>query len=330
MSLQSPLPYNRQNATASGIASDNASHIAGKIVLVTGVTPGGTGAIFVETIARHKPKLLILAGRTHSKVQATADKIASDAANVGVETRVLVLDLASQKQVRKAAEEVLAYPEPSIDVLVNSAGIMAGPYRTTEEGIELQFGSNHIGHFLFTNLIVPKIMASRSPRIINVSSDGHRLSPVRFNDWNFQDGKAYNQWVAYAQSKSANILFSKALAQKLGSKGLRSFSLHPGVMLGTSLGPGLDETDFKELKALDKAIGEPFGEDDAGFDLKNSDEMAATHVVAAFDPRLDSFNGAYLENGNVSQNARSTVTVPGDAEKLWELSEKLIGQQFVY
>ncbi|KAF2634069.1 hypothetical protein P280DRAFT_359137, partial [Massarina eburnea CBS 473.64] len=96
-------------------------NIAGKVVLTTGVTPGGLGATFVETIAKYKPRLLILAGRNLSKVQATADKITSDPANAGVEVRALELDLASLKQVREASEKVLAYKEEAIDVVVNSA-----------------------------------------------------------------------------------------------------------------------------------------------------------------------------------------------------------------
>lgn len=327
--MASSIPYNRQNALATGIAADLASSIAGKVILTTGVSPNGLGAQFVETIAKYKPRLLILAGRTPSKVQSTADKVTSDPVNAGVETRVLALDLASQTKVREAAKEVLAYPE-NIDVLVNSAGIMAGPYRKTPEGIELQFGSNHIGHFLFTNLIMPKILASKNPRVVNVSSDGHRLSSVRFYDWNYQDGKVYDQWEAYGQSKSANILFSNALAQKLGLKGLRAYSLHPGVIFGTSLAPGLGEADFAGLKAKDKEMGDPLGADDAQFDMKNIDEGTATHVVAAFDPRLDAFNGAYLEDGNISDNLRATAKNPEDVERLWKLSEQLVGQTFKY
>ncbi|RAR10590.1 NAD(P)-binding protein [Stemphylium lycopersici] len=197
--MASPLPYNRQNALASSIAADNASNIAGKIVLTTGVTQGGLGATFVEEVAKHSPALLILAGRSPSKVQATADKIKSNPASANVEVRILMLDLASQNQVREAAKKVLAYPETHIDVLVNSAGTMGGQYRTTVEGIENQFGSNHIGHFLFTNLIMPKILASNVPRIVNVASDGHRLSGIRFEDPNFQDGKVYDKWDAYGQ-----------------------------------------------------------------------------------------------------------------------------------
>ncbi|KAF2799478.1 NAD(P)-binding protein [Melanomma pulvis-pyrius CBS 109.77] len=242
-----------KKSTASGVASDLASSITGKVVLTTGVSPNGLGAHFVETIAKHQPALLILAGRSAPKVQATADKIKSDPASANVETRVVILDLASQVQIREAARHVLAFPE-NIDVVVNSAGIMAGPYATTEDGIESQFGSNHIGHFLFTNLIMSKILASKSPRIVNVSSNGHALSPIRFDDYNFQAGKTYNQWDAYGQSKTGNILFSKGLAQKLGSKGLRAYSLHPGVVFGTSLAVGLGEEDFQDLGTIESDL----------------------------------------------------------------------------
>ncbi|KAF2177903.1 putative short-chain dehydrogenase [Zopfia rhizophila CBS 207.26] len=324
-------PYNRQNSTASGIAADLSSNIAGKVILTTGVSPNGLGAHFVETIAKHKPALLILAGRSEAKVKATADKIKADPASANVPTRSLVLDLSSQSQIHEAAKEVLAYPE-SIDVVVNSAGNMAGPYATTKEGIELQFGSNHIGHFLFTNLIMPKVLASTSPRVVNVSSDGHRLSPVRFDDYNFQNGKAYKQWEGYGQSKTANILYSKALAAKLGPKGLKAYSLHPGVTFGTSLAPGLGVADFAELKARDKEIGDPLGEDDATFDIKTLDECAATHVVASFDPRIEGHNGAYLEDGDLAKEGklRATATNPADPERLWMLSEELVGEKFQF
>ncbi|KAJ4365893.1 hypothetical protein N0V83_008515 [Neocucurbitaria cava] len=320
-----PLPYNRKNALASTIASDNAPSIAGKIVLTTGVTQGGLGATFVSEIAQHAPKLLILAGRSPAKLQATAAKISA----LGVETRILKLDLASQAQVREAANEVLGYAEPCIDVLVNSAGTMGGPYQTTPEGLELQFGANHIGHFLFTNLIMSKLLASKAaggPRIVNVSSDGHRFSGIRFEDPGFSGGKAYDQWEAYGQSKTANILFSKALAEKLGARGLRAYSLHPGVALGTSLAPhGFGDEDFASLVAKDKEIGW-----DRELDFKSLDECAATHVAAAFDPRLDRVNGVYLENGNLSDDVQETAKNPDDVEKLWKLSEELVGQPFSY
>ncbi|KAG9200069.1 hypothetical protein G6514_007666 [Epicoccum nigrum] len=325
--MNSPLPYNRQNALASAIAADNASSIAGKIVLTTGVTQGGLGATFVSAIAQYKPRLLILAGRSAEKVQATTQAIKSHASSSEVEVRFLSLDLSSQASVRSAAEKVLSWADvPHIDVLVNSAGIMAGPYRTTAEGIENQFGSNHIGHFLFTNLLMPKLLAAPSPRVVSVASDGHRFSGVRFDDVNFQDGKAYEQWAAYGQSKTANILFARALAEKLGGRGLRAYSLHPGVAFGTSLAPhGLTEEDIAGIGAKDKEVGW-----DRELDVKSLDECAATHVAAAFDLRLDAYNGVYLEDGNLSDDLQPTATNPADMEKLWKLSEKLVGQEFTY
>jgi NAD(P)-dependent dehydrogenase (short-subunit alcohol dehydrogenase family) len=183
MSPYTPLTDGNQ------IASDLSSTIKDKTILVTGVSPGGLGAEFAITISKHSPALIILAGRDVSKAEQTATKIAEVAPSV--RTHILKLDLASQKQVREAAKEVLGYTE-SIDVLVNNAGIMAkSSYSQTPEGIEAQFGANHIGHFLFTNLIMNKLISAegiasgRTARVVNVASDGYRLGPVRFDDWNF-------------------------------------------------------------------------------------------------------------------------------------------------
>lgn len=172
------------DATGEEIADACADQIRGKVVLTTGVSPGGLGAFFLQLIAKYEPKLLILAARDISKAQMTAETIA--AASPGVKTRLLQLDLSSQEQIRRAAREVNAYRE-SIDVLVNNAGLIACPYSTTQDGLEMQFGSMHIGHFLFTNLIMGKILAAGDgARVVSVSSDGYRLGPVRFNDWSFE------------------------------------------------------------------------------------------------------------------------------------------------
>ena len=172
-----------KKAAGETVAEQLAEHIRGKVILTTGVSPGGLGASFVQIIAKHEPKLLILAGRNTKKVKET--QVAIEADVPGVKIRVLELDLNSQEQVRKAAAEVNAYEEV-IDVLVNNSGIMAVPYGKTADGIEQQFGVNHIGHFLFTNLIIDKILASTfGGRVINISSDGYRASPIRW-DWTFQ------------------------------------------------------------------------------------------------------------------------------------------------
>lgn len=184
-----PGPYNT-DATADVVVRDLASQITGKVVLTTGVSPGGLGAFFVQQIAAATPALLILAGRNPSKTKATADALAM--ANPQVKTRMLQLDLDSLKKVRKAAAEVNSWANaPAIDVLVNNAAIMACDYARTEDGIEQQFDVGHIGPFLFTSLIMKKIMAAKAPRLVNVSSDGHRLSAIRWPDIGFPVSRGF-------------------------------------------------------------------------------------------------------------------------------------------
>jgi len=170
------------STTADIIVKDLASHIAGKVILTTGVTPGGLGAFFVEQIAQARPKLVILAGRSTQKLQSTADVVAK----VGIPTKTLELDLSSLNHAKQAAATVNEWSDvPVIDVVVNNAGIMGAPYGKTSDGYESQFATNHLGPFLFTNLIMPKVLASQEPRIVTVSSDGHRLSPIRSADYGF-------------------------------------------------------------------------------------------------------------------------------------------------
>ena len=148
------------------------------------MTQGGIGAEVALQLSHHAPSRIILAGRSISKLEATEKVLKS--ASPSVNTRLLELDLASQKQIRKASEEVNGYVEP-IDRLINNAAIMAVPYSTTADGLESQLGTNHIGHFLFTNLIMPRILAAgKGARIINVSSSGHKRSAFRFEDYNFE------------------------------------------------------------------------------------------------------------------------------------------------
>jgi NAD(P)-dependent dehydrogenase (short-subunit alcohol dehydrogenase family) len=178
-----------QANTATDLVASYAPLIKGKVILTTGVTAGSIGATYVETVATAQPALLILAGRNASKLDEEAANIAAAAEAAGVSpvpTRNLVVDLLSLDSVRKAAAEVNAWDDvPVIDVLHNCAGIMAVPYKLSADGYESQFAANHLSHFLFTNLILDKILASKSPRIVNVSSNGHRLGPMRWDDLNF-------------------------------------------------------------------------------------------------------------------------------------------------
>jgi NAD(P)-dependent dehydrogenase (short-subunit alcohol dehydrogenase family) len=155
-------------------------------VLVTGVTPGGLGCETARVIALQGPKLLIIAGRSSAKL-AEAEEILKAVAP-GVATRQLKLNLGSLSDVRKAAAEVNGWDDvPTIDVVINNAGIMAQPFSLTEDGIESQFGTNHIGHFLFTQLIIDKVLAAgEGKRVVNVSSNAYKGGGVRFEDWNFK------------------------------------------------------------------------------------------------------------------------------------------------
>ena len=226
-----PGPYDTQT-TADVLVSDYTGQIADKVILTTGCSPGGLGAFFVQQIAAASPSLLILAGRDLTKLKATSDSIKKSYSKVQV--RMLQLDLESLSAVRHAASTVNNWKDvPSIDVLVNNAGVIACEYAKTIDGIEKQFATGHVGPFLFINLIMGKLLKANSPRVVNVSSDGHRLSQMRWPDIGFSDGKAYNKWRAYGQAKTANILMVVALAQRLGKKGLTAVSLHPGV-IGTN------------------------------------------------------------------------------------------------
>ncbi|KAI0384276.1 WW domain-containing oxidoreductase [Hypomontagnella monticulosa] len=317
--------------TATELVGELASEIKGKVVLTTGVSPKGLGANFVEAIARAQPSLLILAARNPAKAKQTAEAVR--AIDASIQTRVLELDVGSLAAARSAADVVNSWNDvPSIDVLVNNAGIMAVDFKLSPDGYESQFATNHLGPFLFTNLIMNKILTSKSPRIINVSSDGHRLNPIRWGDYNFRNGENYHRWYAYGQSKTANMLFSVSLAEKLGGRGLQSYSLHPGV-IATNLDNHIDWNILgPETKAIDRAFGSKEGWED--FKWKTPDEGTATHVYAAFDPNIKEHNGAYLENSHVADPLVETVKPWGtskvEAERLWKLSEELVGQQFNY
>ena len=208
-------------------------------VLLTGVNPQSIAFTAAKALAAKNPNLIVFLNRDPVVLKESTDALLADAPNVNV--RAVVCDLASQESIRKAAAEINAFDE-KLDVVINAAGVMANPLSRTSEGIESQLGVNHIGsnivlapsvmtliapagHFLLTNLIVGKL--NKDARIVNVSSRGYQVSPIAWDDINY-DTAPYNKWQAYSQSKAANILFSSALARKLASRDILSYSLHPG------------------------------------------------------------------------------------------------------
>jgi NAD(P)-dependent dehydrogenase (short-subunit alcohol dehydrogenase family) len=219
-----------------------------------GASPNSLGEHIALAISRHSPSLLILASRTASKINTVISSIHAITPNCPVKS--LTLDLSSQSSIRKAAKEIETLTS-KLDIIINNAALNVPDYETTTEGIEMHFGTNHIGLFLLTNLLLPNILLAASQsaipgstRIINLTSAGHRLSPIRFSDFNFlkkygelpekekpptglpkalMDPEVkYSPFVAYGQSKTGNILFSVSLIERLKDRGVLSFSVHPG------------------------------------------------------------------------------------------------------
>jgi len=306
------------HTTAEEAAAVLASEIKGKNVLITGVSPKSLGSEVARVIAKVGAGLVIIAGRSRAKLEQTEKDIKSETPSANI--RILILDLDSLAAVRAAADEVLAYPEP-LHVLFNNAGIMAIDYRKTVDGHEAQWGVNYLGHFLFTARIFPKLRESGNPRIVNVTSNGHALGSIRFDDIGFSDGEKYDRWEAYAQAKSANILFSRELARR----GVLAFSPHPGGIM-TGIASEAPKEDMMKFGIYNEK-GEPINNEHHTW--KTLGEGASTHIVAAFDPTIIPQNGSYLVDATVQDDqAAPHARDMEDAKKLWELSEQQVGEKF--
>lgn len=320
---------------ASELVAHYAPQIAGKIIIITGPSPGSLGESFAKQVAAGKPAVLILAGRSVSKLQGLIEEL--NASHPTVVVKPLSLNLLSFADVRKAAETLNFWADVlHVDVLVNNAGIMAVPYQLSEDGFESQFQTNHLSHFLFTNLIMGKILASKAPRVVFVSSGVHRIGHIRWTDYNFNEGKHYQRWLSYGQSKTANALTALALAERLGPKGGLSFAMCPGVIYTNLAAHGLeDQAAFAaDLTQMDNMYGNKSLWGMADMKFKTLDQGAATHVFASFDTGIKENNGAYLSDCHVAdqnlEEVYSWATSKADAERLWKLSEKLVGQEFTF
>ncbi|KAJ6628299.1 NAD-P-binding protein [Mycena sp. CBHHK59/15] len=306
-----------RNSTGEDVAKVFADKIKGKTVIVTGVSQG-LGLETARVLAVYGAKV-VLAGRNLSKLKATAETIKKDAPDAVL--KELVLDLSSLKAVRQAAEEVLKYSGP-IDVVITNAGVMGTPYKKTVDGFELQFAANHLGHFLFVNLIIPKLLESSAPRVVLASSSAHHFGAVRFDDYGFQDGKSYDKWFAYGQSKSAVNLFGVELAERYKNK-IVVFSLHPGGAT-TNLHSQMTDEDYTRFSDYYNPDGTPKGDWECTIE-----QCTSTYLVAAFDPSIANETGGYLVDCKLAPEQAAAYSTDKDtAKKLWALSEKLVGQKF--
>ncbi|KAG4030267.1 hypothetical protein MFRU_012g00130 [Monilinia fructicola] len=313
-----------RSSTGISVVQHFSSLVTGKTILITGPSAGSIGAETAVSLAHAFPSTIILAGRSESKVFPVLESI--HALNQSIATHFIHVDLASQKSIREAAASINGLVD-KIDILINNAGVMAVPsFQTTLDGIELQFGSNHIGHFLLTNLLLGKLLNAGKDggRIVNVSSTGYELGGVRFDDWNFNDGKDYDPWQAYAQSKTANVLFSGALAARLKDRGVQSFALQPGYVPTTNLQahvtPDLWSNAMQQL--LESSGGQDFEPP------KTLQEGCSTTLVAALDPSISDSSGGFLQDCVLRPIPQDYAVGVGNQARLWDLSERLVSQQF--
>ena len=201
------------------------ARLDGKTVIITGANTG-IGLETAVDLAKRNARV-ILACRSVERGEKAAVEVRKRSGNNNVV--FFQLDLASLDSVRKFAAKILE-EEPQIDILINNAGVMALPERTlTQDGFEMQFAVNHLGHFLLTNLLLDHIKKTPSARIVNVSSKAHLRGNIDFENLNSE--KSYVPWIAYDTSKLANILFTRSLAKRLEGTGVTANSLHPGLIM---------------------------------------------------------------------------------------------------
>jgi len=306
----------------------------GKIAIVT----GGYSGIGLETarVLRSAGAKVIVPARDHDKATRALEGL------VGVE--IEAMDLLDPASIDAFAERFLASGQP-LHILVNSAGIMATPLVRDSRGYESQFATNHLGHFQLAMRLWPALRQANGARVVSVSSWGHRHSPVVFEDPNFER-RDYDRWLAYGQSKTANILFALALDERGKAEGVRAFSLHPGSIIGTGLEKHLSVEELRAAGVIDEN-GKPIL--DPARNLKTVEQGAATSVWCATSPQLDGMGGVYCENSDIAplvpekdETNRNSDAIrrvgsmalgvmpyavdPVAADRLWSLSEQLLGQ----
>jgi NAD(P)-dependent dehydrogenase (short-subunit alcohol dehydrogenase family) len=293
--------------------------LQGRRFFVTGASTG-LGEETARAFAAHGAAVT-MAARDVDRGAAAAERIRTTVPGADLEVRRL--ELASLAGVRACAEGFLG-DHDRLDVLVNNAGVMACPFGTTADGFELQFGTNHLGHFLLTNLLAPALVATAPARVVSLSSRGHRRSDVDLDDPNFEH-TPYDPWVGYGRAKTANVLFAIELDHRFADRGVRAFAVHPGT-ISTELGRHLTD---ESLAALVASM--PPGQE---MRWKSVPEGAATSVWAATAAELDGRGGLYLEDCGIGEptddpaartGVRPYALDPGRAAALWELSERLVG-----
>jgi retinol dehydrogenase 12 len=273
----------------------------GKVCVITGAT-SGIGKAAAAALAG-LGATVVLVGRDRGRTEAAAAEIGSASAPP---PRAEVADLASLEQVRGLAERLAGLER--IDVLINNAGLVLGERRITPDGFEHVFALNHLAPFLLTNLLLPKLAASAPARVVTVTSDAHSAARLDLSDPNLERG--WDSWRSYANSKLANILFTRELARRLDGTGVTANCAHPGVVR-TGFG-----RESRPLLRLGITIARPF--------MASPERGADTIVYLASSPDVAGQTGGYY----VKRQRREPSPAARDdaaAGELWEISEKLTG-----
>jgi len=307
-------------------------NLRAKRILVTGVS-AGLGAETARSLAARGADV-VGAARNLAKAKEAMAQVRKDAAANGGSLELVELDLASLKSVRACADALLAKGE-GFDVIIANAGVMATPFSWTTDRFEMQFGTNHLGHFVLVNRIAPLIRSGG--RLINLSSSGHRYSNVDLQDPNFEK-TPYEPFVAYGRSKTANILFAVAFDKRHRKRGVRAAAVHPGG-IQTELGRHVDTNQIQNI--IDQMNQQLAAEGKPPFQWKTISQGAATSVWAGIVAPVDEIGGRYCENCHVGEIVPDHVTIsatsegvrgyaldPETAQALWKKSEQMVGESF--
>ncbi|XP_006269619.3 retinol dehydrogenase 14 [Alligator mississippiensis] len=304
--------YLRGAAAAAVGAGDG--DMRGKTVIITGANSGLGRATAAELLRRRAR--VIMGCRDRARAESAARDIRAElgpcAAGSAHDGDLLVreLDLASLRSVRRFCHRVLQ-EEPRLDVLINNAGIFQCPYMKTEDGFEMQFGVNHLGHFLLTNLLLGLLKSSAPSRVVVVSSKLYKYGEINFDDLNSEMN--YNKSFCYSRSKLANILFTKELARRLEGTGVTVNALHPGICR-TNLGRHVNVPLL--AKPLLSFVSWAF--------FKTPLEGAQTSIYLASSPDVESVSGKYF--GNCKEEELLPKAMDDlVARKLWDISEVMVG-----
>jgi NAD(P)-dependent dehydrogenase (short-subunit alcohol dehydrogenase family) len=307
-------------------------NLQGKRFLVTGVS-AGLGIETSRALVAHGSQVTG-AARDLAKAEGATTEVRKAATAHGGSFELIELDLASLKSVRACADGLLAKGEP-FDVIIANAGVMATPFGHTADGFETQFGTNHLGHFVFVNKIASLIRDGG--RLINLSSAGHRFANVDLEDPNFER-TPYEPFLAYGRSKTANILFAVAFDARHRRRGVRAAAVHPGG-IKTELGRHRDPAQMQAM--IDQINKQLAAEGKGPFEFKTIPQGAATSAWAGVVASADAIGGRYCENCHVgeivpddriisrtSEGVRGYALDPAAAERLWKKSEELVGEKF--